>query len=318
MDLLEEIGSLGFASRLRRLADRLHRDVSQIYREQEVDFEARWFPVLYALQDGRSSSITKLASDLGLTHPAINQIVGAMAKRGLVNSRKDRNDERRRLIALSKGGKELVGKLRPLWEEINAATSEMIQQSSKDLLHDLEHLEKLLERKSMYERVTWRLRQRELGEVEIIDYKPQFKRHFEMLNREWLETHFSVEEKDAEILRDPLGKLIRPGGAVIFVRAQGEIVGTAALLRHGARVFELTKMAVTARFRGHGLGRMLAEEAIKRARKLGAKELILLTSPKLEAAISLYHSLGFKNVEDLKELSDKLYRCSIAMRLKLK
>ncbi|HPC11967.1 MAG TPA: GNAT family N-acetyltransferase, partial [candidate division Zixibacteria bacterium] len=51
MDVIEQLGSLALATRLRRLADRLQRDVSQVYRELNVEFEARWFAVVYYLKD---------------------------------------------------------------------------------------------------------------------------------------------------------------------------------------------------------------------------------------------------------------------------
>ncbi len=317
LDLLEQLGPLAFASRLRRLADRLHRDVSQIYREMDVEFEARWFPVLYALQEGQTRAITGLANSLGLTHPAINQIVGAMSRQGLVRSRKDRKDERRRLITMTAAGKRLVTELQPIWREISDATGEIIAQGSSDLLKDVEQLEKLLEQESMYERVSRRLKLRRAAEIQIIDYVPSLKRHFEKLNREWLEEYFSVEAEDAAILGDPKGLIIKPGGAVLFARRQGKIIGTVALLRHSSRMIEMTKMAVTASERGAGAGRRLAAAAIERARRLGVDELYLLTSKYLEAAVSLYHSLGFVNCEPPQELVVKRDLCSIAITLKL-
>ena len=44
-DIIAELGELAFASRLKRLSDRLMRDVSRIYQQMDVDFEARWFSV---------------------------------------------------------------------------------------------------------------------------------------------------------------------------------------------------------------------------------------------------------------------------------
>ena len=63
MDLIDQLGELALASRLHRLADTLQKDVTRIYAELGLDFEARWFPVLAALRDGRSRSVTGLAVD---------------------------------------------------------------------------------------------------------------------------------------------------------------------------------------------------------------------------------------------------------------
>ncbi len=44
MDLINELEELALASRLRRLSDRLMRDVSGIYDDLEVDFKRAGFP----------------------------------------------------------------------------------------------------------------------------------------------------------------------------------------------------------------------------------------------------------------------------------
>ena len=94
MDLIRELGPLAFASRLKRISEHLMRDVSRIYQEQDVGFQARWFPVLYLLGQKTSMSVTEVAHALGMTHPAVNQIAGAMSGAGLLSSSRDSSDER--------------------------------------------------------------------------------------------------------------------------------------------------------------------------------------------------------------------------------
>ena len=43
MDLIAQLGELALASRLHRLADGLQRDVTDLYAELGLDFQARWF-----------------------------------------------------------------------------------------------------------------------------------------------------------------------------------------------------------------------------------------------------------------------------------
>jgi hypothetical protein len=69
MDIITELAELAFASRLKRLSERLAKDVLLLYRKLDVDFEARWFSVLYTLSP---MAVTKLAQSLVLTHMAIN------------------------------------------------------------------------------------------------------------------------------------------------------------------------------------------------------------------------------------------------------
>jgi 2-hydroxychromene-2-carboxylate isomerase len=76
MDLIIELGELALASRLKRLSERLMRDVSRVYRELDEPFEARWFPLLRALLEESPQGVTQVARALGLTHPAVNQLAG--------------------------------------------------------------------------------------------------------------------------------------------------------------------------------------------------------------------------------------------------
>jgi len=294
IDLITELGELAFGTRLRRLSERLTRDVSRVYKSARVDFEVRWFPVLYLLGRESSLPVTVIARSLGLSHPAVNQITAAMARRKLISSRKDPSDERRRLVALTAKGRETITELTPIWETIADATRDLIAESETDFLTQIARLEGALDREDMYHRVTERLRTRQIEDIEIIDYAPQYKQYFKALNYEWLEQYFEIEPADEALLSDPQGKILRPGGAVLFARLNGEIVGTAALIRHDTDRYELAKMAVTPRAQGRQVGRSLALAIIERARQKGARVLMLHTNPNLKPANSLYRSLGFR------------------------
>jgi DNA-binding MarR family transcriptional regulator len=152
-DLVQDLGPLAFASRLKRLADRLHRDVSRFYRNQSLDFEARWFPVLYVLKDRSPMAVTDLAGLLGLTHPAINQIAGDMLQHGLIDSVRDSGDERRHLLGLTAKARRLLKDITPLWGDVREATSDLITESGCDLLAALERIEKRLDAISMSQRL---------------------------------------------------------------------------------------------------------------------------------------------------------------------
>lgn len=127
--------------------------------------------------------------------------------------------------------------------------------------------------------------------------QPELARDFERLNREWIEAHFAIEPRDEAVFRDPVGKILSPGGAVFFLLEAGDAVGTCALMPEEAPgVYQLTKMAVTARARGRGFGDQLLAHAIAWARQRGASSVVLLTNTSLEAAGALYRKHGFRNV----------------------
>jgi ribosomal protein S18 acetylase RimI-like enzyme len=170
----------------------------------------------------------------------------------------------------------------------------------------------------MYERIMRRIKRRQLERVEIIDYQPRFKSYFKSLNLEWLRKYFAVEDEDKRQLSDPYGKIVKAGGSVLFARLEGRIIGTAALVKHNKHTFELTKMAVTRKARGHQVGRKLALAAIERAKEAGAKHLVLLTSPRLTTAYNLYRSLGFVEISLPQPWATSYLRESIAMSLDFK
>ena len=134
-------------------------------------------------------------------------------------------------------------------------------------------------------------------DVEIVDYVPGLAADFRNLNIEWLERYFVVEPIDEEILGDPDGRIIAPGGAILFARVNGAIVGTVALKHHGKQVYELTKMAVTAPSQGYGIGRMLLRACLERYHALGGKHLFLESHSSLGPALHLYETAGFRHAD---------------------
>ena len=320
MDFIADLRELALATRLKRLSERLMKDVSQVYLDLGIDFKANWFSILYALGHESPVSVTELARTLGLSHPAVNQIAAQLIARGLVTQGKDANDERKRLLHLSASGKALIRELEPVWKEIRLANRQLLRDAGVGLLGDLARLEAALDENSMANRVNKRLGLPTVPRIRIVDYRPAYKKHFIALNVEWLEKYFSVEETDIRILSDPNRKILKKGGTILFALLDGEVVGTCALIKHSDEIMELAKMGVTSEAQGHGVGRALAEAIIERARESGARRLYLHTSPVLKRAYRLYRKLGFRKVKRYPVPGDeaKRYRrCSIDMKLDL-
>jgi DNA-binding MarR family transcriptional regulator/ribosomal protein S18 acetylase RimI-like enzyme len=317
-DLIEELGTLAFASRLRRLSERLLRDVSLTYRAEDLNFEARWFPVFYLLWRQSPLAVTAIAQRLHLTHPAVNQVAGAMSKAGLLVSARDSRDDRRRLLSLSPAGKSLARQLQPIWQDIQEATAELVSASGIDLLGGIAQVEKSLDEANMCERVRARRKERQLAAVEIVDYKPRYRKDFEKLNLEWIEKYFVVEPSDKRVLDDPQGQIVAKGGRVLFARLDHRIVGTVALIKHDKTTFELTKMAVTEKARGLQVGKRLALAAIEHAKALRAGRILLFTNPKLIAANALYRQLGFAPSKIVPQDAIPYNRLTVVLELQIK
>jgi N-acetylglutamate synthase-like GNAT family acetyltransferase len=189
-----------------------------------------------------------------------------------------------------------------------------------DLLGDIARVEAALDENSMANRVNKRLGLPTTERIRIEEYRPAYKKHFLALNLEWLEKYFTVEESDIKVLGDPNRRILKKGGVILFALLDGEVVGTCALIRHSNGVLELAKMGVRPEAQGHGVGTALAEAVISRARKMGATELYLHTSPVLKKACRLYRRLGFRKIKQTRVPGDegkRFRRCSIEMVLKL-
>ena len=78
MNYIQRLGALAIASRLRGLTDLLVRDMTKIYREQNIKFEPRWFAFLHLLNSTNKLSITEIATELNQSHPAVNQVANSL------------------------------------------------------------------------------------------------------------------------------------------------------------------------------------------------------------------------------------------------
>lgn len=91
-----------------------------------------------------------------------------------------------------------------------------------------------------------------------------------------------------------------------------DIVGTASLLKVDDTTYEVSKMAVTAKVQGLGIGKKLLEHCIKAATQNRTERLILYSNTKLTVAIAMYKNYGFVEVP----LSSTGYaRANIKMQL---
>jgi ribosomal protein S18 acetylase RimI-like enzyme len=151
--------------------------------------------------------------------------------------------------------------------------------------------------------------------MEIVDYRPDLAGAFKALNEAWITQLFELEPKDVEVLDDPAGKVIAPGGHIVFVLEAGEAVGCCALMAMPDGGFEVAKMAVADACKGRGLGRVLMAACVERAKAAGAPRLYLETNSALGPALGLYRSFGFHDVEP--PAPSPYARADVTMELRL-
>jgi putative acetyltransferase len=104
---------------------------------------------------------------------------------------------------------------------------------------------------------------------------------------------FQEIEAELDRLREVYGA---PDGCLLVAHNGEQLVGCGALRRLGAETCEMKRLYVRAEARGTGVGRILAESLIAKARLLGYAAMRLDTLAHLTAARELYRSLGFAEI----------------------
>lgn len=137
---------------------------------------------------------------------------------------------------------------------------------------------------------------RETGRLVLRTFRPGDEQAFKALNEIWISKDFVLEPGDREVLNDPRGKILEPGGEICVAEVDGAVVGCCALVVIGPQEYELAKMTVSESVRGRGIGRKLLQFAIDHARAIGARRLYLESNTKAASAIHLYEELGFRHL----------------------
>lgn len=287
---------MALGSRLRRLSEQMTEQAAAIYELYQVDLQPKWFPVFYSLSGEEEKAIMDIAREIGHTHPSVSQIVREMAAKGYVIEKKGTQDGRKNFVMLSSAGQEVRRKMQAQIDDVTAAIEKTMQEANHDLWKAIGEWEFLLEQKSLLRRVQEEKKLREMGSVKVIAYTSVYRQQFKQLNEEWITQYFRMEEADYRSLDHPEEYILDKGGHIFIALYNNEPVGTCALINMGDGSFELAKMAVSPLARGKGIGWLLGQHCIEKARALGASRVYLESNTILKPAIQLYHKLGFRKV----------------------
>lgn len=150
----------------------------------------------------------------------------------------------------------------------------------------------------------------------IVPYSEAFKDAFRSLNEEWITKYFKMEEMDRITLYHPKEYILDKGGYIAVALLDGNPVGVCALIpcQYDGFDFELSKMGVSPKAQGKGVGKLLGQHIIDRAKQLGAKKIFLESNRKLAPALSLYKKLGFKEIT---KIASPYARSDIQMEMTL-
>ncbi|MBL7829011.1 MAG: GNAT family N-acetyltransferase [Saprospiraceae bacterium] len=125
--------------------------------------------------------------------------------------------------------------------------------------------------------------------------KALFKIYAQQLDVDLCFQNFDKELAEIQLQYGP------PTGILLLAMDQEEAIGCVGVRAWNRETAELKRMYLKPEARGNGNGRKLLEAALTCASDLGYDRIRLDTLPSMQAAIQLYVSSGFKEIEPYRE-----------------
>ncbi len=158
MDYIRHLGALVLDHRFRRLTEHFLRVGEECYEALGLPFRARWASTYLLLEESGSLGITEIADALKLTHPAVIAITDEMRDAGILSSARDREDARRRAVALTAKGRGLSKKLHELWSAMAQTQRRRFADAGCDIVAVLDAIDDSLVAQPLAEDVLSRVR----------------------------------------------------------------------------------------------------------------------------------------------------------------
>jgi carbonic anhydrase len=136
--------------------------------------------------------------------------------------------------------------------------------------------------------MTVALRVLDANDTEALGRVRQFFRNY----AGWLGVDLSFQKFDEEMASLP-GAYAPPDGRLFYAENNGRPAGCVGVRPFSEGVCEMKRLYVEPEQRGFGIGRDLALAAIKSAKQLGYRKILLDTLPAMRIAVKLYRELGF-------------------------
>ncbi|SEI51035.1 Predicted N-acyltransferase, GNAT family [Dyadobacter koreensis] len=257
MNSIDQSGILAISTRLQRISDRLRKDGLQIYKENGIDFEPKWFPVIYTLKDKPCLSIGEIAAEIGYAHPSTISLLKELEREKLIFSTKDKKDDRKRLIQLTPKAEELIKQMQPVWEIMIDAMTELTD-TKNNIMLAINEVEASFKKKSFLERA---LTIMENKKSDLITENPDKVEVEKITNPEDLKTAFAIRRQVFVVGQNVSATAEEDGNdeATHFLAKVNDLPAGTARWRKTKDGYKLERFAVLHTYRGSGVGGALVQ-----------------------------------------------------------
>jgi DNA-binding MarR family transcriptional regulator len=153
-DVVRSFGFLTLGTRMKRIGEKLQADTQRIMDELGAPLQASQYPFLAAIDRLGPLTVGELADAIGITQPGATRTVAQIVELGMLESEQAPDDQRRRIVSLSKGGRRLVANAkRDVWPRIRDAVADLCGDLDGPLLEQLAAIEDGLSARPLQRRV---------------------------------------------------------------------------------------------------------------------------------------------------------------------
>ncbi len=131
--------------------------------------------------------------------------------------------------------------------------------------------------------------------MEIVTYRPEFKKDFIELNEAWISSLFKMEEEDYRVLYN-FEEDLEKGAQIFFAVENVEVLACSMIAPIDETEWELEKFAARGMYTGTGAGTACLLASIEYAWGQGAKKISIVSNRKCDRALRLYEKYGFKEI----------------------
>ncbi len=250
--------------------------------------------ILYELAQRDHLTATMLGKELGLDAGYLSRILRGFEQRGLLTKAASAADGRQQILSLSAAGREAYT---PLDTRARAEIATMLrpltEAQQRQLLAAMQQIQAVLPVDAAPQPpAPFLLRPHRPGDMGWV-----IGRHAALYAGEygWNE---EFEAFVAEIAARFIRKFDPKTERCWIAEIDGDIVGSAFLVKQSRRTAQLRMLLVEKRARGLGIGKKLVDECIRFARQAGYRRVVLWTNSVLHAARHLYEAAGFKLADE--------------------